>query len=456
MKRAFIYSRFSMVLLCSFLLTGCDKYLDVTPKGYTLLKTVSHYDQWMNDPTLWLSFNSELNLLGDLVDLANIDVPPTAANDLLYLWTPQFAEDGSIWGKHYSIINYYNTVIAGVDDATGGTERQKANLKAEALLARAYEYFYLVNEYGKPYDSATAANDPGVPLVTSDDVAQIVPARSSVKEVYDFIIADINTALPNLPLDNSKNRYRGSAASAYSVLARIYLNVRSYSKAREYAVLALENSLGVSMMDYNQLSTAREMPLLSVRPDAIYARRSGTVGSRPTIEHLKSFNTLDRRLNLFYTDLGDYSFTRRSLSFYFPGGMVLTSIDGNNGTSIQEMKLIIAEAAARSNDLATALQQLNELRQHRLPASIYQPYDSEDPAFVLQKTLEERRFELPFSGGLRWLDIRRLDQEDRMPAVHRYDAQGNVIATLEPHSARYTLQVPVKVLTYNPGMEQNP
>ncbi len=92
------------------------------------------------------------------------------------------------------------------------------------------------------------------------------------------------------------------------------------------------------------------------------------------------------------------------------------------------MKLIIAECAARSNDLTTALQQLDEVRKYRFATASYIPFQSNDQEEVFQEVLKERSHELPFNG-LRWFDMRRFDKENRMGAVNRYDAQGNIIAT---------------------------
>jgi hypothetical protein len=52
--------------------------------------------------------------------------------------------------------------------------------------------------------------------------------------------------------------------------------------------------------------------------------------------------------------------------------------------------------------------------------------------------------------------MRRLDKENRMAAVNRYNAQGAIVATLLPHSDRYTLQIPIQVISYHPDMPQNP
>ena len=213
-----------VLLLISITFSSCDKYLDVTPKGYTLLQTVADYDQWLNDPAMAINLPTQLDILGDNADIPAIPTPASTPTELIYTWGEQFSSDLSLapifWGAHYANINRYNTVLQGIDKATGGTEQQKSSLKAEALMGRAFEYLYLINEYGKPYDAATAATDPGVPFVTSHEVTQTVPPRATVKEVYDRIVADINEALLALPAQNTQNRLRPDIAAAYSVLAR--------------------------------------------------------------------------------------------------------------------------------------------------------------------------------------------------------------------------------------------
>jgi len=447
--------KFSILLLSGFLLSGCNRYLDVDPKGYTLLKNVEDYDLWMNDQKLWIQ-PFDLNYLSDFVDFPNAAVPATSPTELLYTWAPQYTDDAGFWGAHYSIINAYNSVINGVESAVGGTERQKKQLKAEALLGRAYNYLFLVNEYAKSYDSATAATDPGVPFVTSDDVAQDVPPRSSVKVVYDRIIKDITDAIPFLPEDNSKNRFRASVAAAYSVLARVYLNAHNYEKARESAERALQNTTGQAVIDYNAVANATALQPIDLREDVIFARTAGSEVYYPSTSFLKTFDVNDKRLRFFYTPLGDFSFPIRGGVYYFPSGsLAATNVLANSGTSVQEMKLIIAEAAARSGDLDEALKQLDEVRRNRITTANYVPYSSTDPEYVLEKVLEERRFEFPFNG-IRWFDMRRLAAEGRVTDFTRLDAQGNIIARLEPNSARYTLQIPAMVLQYNPDMKQNP
>lgn len=443
---------FIQLIVCCLVFTGCDKYLDINPKGKQLLSTVDDYDQWLNNQALSLGSGQPygmINYMGDNVDVVSITNPPVTEAERIYTWSPQFSFDLKeapiFWGEHYSNINLFNTVLIGIDDATGGSDSKKRSIKAEALLGRAFEYFYLVNEYAKPYDPATADQDLAVPFVTSNDVTQKVPSRSTTAEIYKHIIDDLNAAIPDLPADNSANRFRGSIAAGYSLLARVYFYQRNYNEARKNAELALSSTKAV-MIDFNGAFPATNV--LSIRPDVIYGRL--VIGSAPaTLDFMRSFASNDLRVKKLYVSTDNYSFTTRGATSFLPIYISPVMTYVNTGTSVQEMKLIAAEAAARSNDLSAALQYLDDVRKNRF--SSYVPYVSSDQELVLKEVMLERYHELGFNG-LRWFDMRRLDMENRMGTVNRYNAQGTVVATLEPHSEKYTLQIPSSVISFNPGM----
>jgi hypothetical protein len=449
---------FTLLVLCCLFITGCDKYLDITPKGKTLLTTVTHYDQWLNDDALAQGFGpyyGNISFLQDNVDVVSITNPPATQAELMYTWAEQYSVDINIapafWGEHYGKINLFNTVLVGIDKATGGTEKQKKSIKAEALLGRALEYFYLMNLYCKPYDPATAATEPGVPFVTSNDITSTVPERGTLAALYQRIIDDVNAAIPDLPLDNSANRFRGSVASAYSLLARIYFYARNYPLAKTNAELAIANTRAV-MIDYN--GTLPLTNFISVQPDVIYGRY--VLGNMPaTLAHMKSFAANDRRVKMLYRSTDSYAFNTRGSVLYIPTQLTPALANLNTGTSLQEMILIAAECAARANDLPTALQYLDDVRKNRIATATYVKFQSNDQETVLQEILLERRHELPYNG-LRWFDMRRLDKEGRMETVTRLNAQGEVVATLPPGSNKYTLQIPYQVMSFNPGMQQNP
>lgn len=449
----------AQLLLCCLVFSGCDKYLDVEPKGKQLLKTTNDYDLWLNSTVLVAETESNniLNYMTDNMDYAAVNTPPTSLIDFVYTWAPQFTNDITsptyLWGEHYRRISLFNTVILGIDDAQSGTASQKRSLKAEALLGRAHSYFYLVNEYAKPYNAATAATDLAVPYVTSDNVSQKAPARSTSAEIYQHIIEDINAAIPDLPDDNSNARFRGSKAAAYSVLARVYLYRREYTEAQRYAKLALDNTRA-TMIDYTNPATFPTTTNVVSHPDVIYGRASAAAGLPISAEFKNTFASNDARRNVLYYNWA--SNVRGATSFYAAAVTPAFQLT-NSGTTVQEMRLIVAECAARANDLATALSNLNEVRRNRYTGSpiTARDFNSTDQNAVMTEVLAERRRELPFHG-LRWFDMRRFDMENRMPAIVRTNAQNVVVATLEPHSSKYTLQVPVQVLAYNPDMIQNP
>lgn len=450
-------------LISSLCLISCDKYLDVQPKGVRLLETIRDYDEWLNNMDLETSTPQLLNLLDDRKDLPTLTaaVAATSVNERIYTWQAQAVETvpgaAPIWSTLYKTIYLYNTVILNVEKVKDGTEPQRQRLKAEALLGRAFEYLYLVNLYGKLYNPATASKDLAVPFVTSVDVTDVVPGRSTVQEIYDHIINDINTALPNLPADNNTNRFRGSVAAAHGVLAKTYLYMGNYPKAAQEAQLALDNGPNV-IIDYTTLTNATGIPHLIKRSDAIYARIGGSSyisNEAVTQVFLKTFNTKDLRLKFFYSPITDLTFATRGRTNFRHSGVVAGSGSPNWGISVAEMRLIIAEAAARNNELTKACDEIDNLRKRRFLTADYVKFTSTDQETVFKKVFEERGFELAFSG-MRWFDMRRLDADGRMPTVNRYLGNNELVATLSPGSPRYVLQIPKQVMFFNPTWEQNP
>jgi hypothetical protein len=451
----------AQLLFCCMIFSGCDKYLDVEPKGKQLLKTANDFDLWLNAITFTTEMSSSyLEYMTDNIDYVGVNTPPIALADFVYTWAPQFTNDVAapayLWADHYQRISLYNTVLLGIDAAEGGTASQKNSLKAEALLGRAYSYFYLVNEYAKPYDAASAATDLAVPFVTSDNVSQKAPPRTTTAEIYQHILDDINAAIPNLPADNSGARFRGSKAAAYSVLARVYLYRREYSEALRFAELALANTRA-TMIDYTTPASFPTTQNVVSHPDAIYGKGYAAFGIPIALDLKGSFASNDARRTIFYSS---WTSTARGVTAFYAAAVTPIFQLTNSGTTVQEMHLIAAECAARStapNSLATALSHLNQVRRNRYTGT---PVESRDFAsanlnVVFTEVLAERRRELPFHS-LRWFDMRRFDMENRMPAVTRTNAQNTVIATLEPHSPRYTLQIPIQVTAFNPDMPQNP
>jgi len=458
------YICFPVLLLC-LLLAACNKFLDVAPKGKTTLNTVNDFDLWLGNRFLGeISGIPQICWMTDHAQKLPWRPDVIAEGERAYTWAEQLTDANAtpkMLSGAYNHIYYFNTVLENVDAATGGSDQKKLQLKAEALLGRANEYFYLLNLYGKSYNAATAASDLAVPFVTSADVNIATPPRATVQQMYNYLIADLNTALANLPADNTANRFRGSVHAAYSVLARVYLYMRNYPEAAKYAALSLQRPGGAAVTNYNGVAKG-VFPRTTRINEMIYARgsdpTSGSIVSIGDSTFIKSYSSTDLRLALTFYDGLASTFNYNTVK---PSAGVRFSATANGyydvlvGTSVPEMKLIIAENAARNNELTNALQQLNEIRVNRFATGNYQALSSTSQEEVLGWVLRERRYEMPMNG-LRWFDMRRLDAEGRMPTVTRLDQSKMVIATLPPGSPRYTLQIPLSAIVYNPGMPMNP
>lgn len=446
-----------LILLSFITFNGCNRFLDVEPEGRLILSKLQDYELLLNGDGLSRADYQVTDFMSDdMDDLTSLYANPSIGIRI-YLWKDEFdlniSESPVFWGAAYAGIYGYNVVINEVENASTGTSAEKQKLKAEALVRRAFDYLWLINLYAKPYNTLTAETELAVPYVTSSDIGDQIPERATVSFIYKKIIEEIKDAIPYLPATNSSNKFRGSVNSAYSILARTYYYMSDYSQASRYADLALSEP-NTSLLDYNTIKKQEELPLISISKQEIYARnfsltfpRTGGIVSADLLGLLKNE---DLRSSLFYRLTGMATFPDRGSVIFInpvPGKISF-------GTSVPEMKLIIAEAAARNNNPSVALEQLNGLRKARIAVASYSALSSSDRETILQWILTERRLELAFRG-VRWMDMRKLDSEHRMPTIKRLDFNGKTIATLAPNSPKYTLKIPASVLHFNPGMIQN-
>src|SRR3954454_7708813 len=138
------------------------------------------------------------------------------------------------WFGCYKAIAAANISLDAINKAPN-PDAYKAQ-KGEALVARAYAHFMLVNFFAKFYNTASSATDPGVPYVTQPETVSIKQYdRKTVSYVYDMIEKDLLEGLPLLD-DKSyavpKFHFNRSAANAFA--ARYYLYKKDYMKVVTY------------------------------------------------------------------------------------------------------------------------------------------------------------------------------------------------------------------------------
>ena len=377
----------------------------------------------------------------------------------LYLFKKEVfgdAQDDGFWFASYNRIYYYNTVIDNIMNADGSDEQQKLSIRAEALISRALEYLYLVNGYAKYYDVRTAESDPGVPLILDEDISKKNLVRASVKDVYAQIQSDLQTALPNLPMQAKGNAFRASKAAGYGVLAKMYLYMGNYAEALKAAneVLEINNSL-LDLKKYAVVKAQSSIGRTNVPQDIdnpeniyikfapyVYGLSSKVFGSD---ELISLFSEDDMRLQVYFTK----NFRNIPTDKY----VWAPYLRANLAVSSPEIYLIAAECEAREGSIERAIALINKLRDNRIKNNT--DIVATDRNDALQKVLEERRRELAMSGMVRYIDLKRLNQESQFAKTVTH-VTGEGTFSLEPNSPLYVLPIPAKVMRFNKNsMKQN-
>ncbi len=443
--------RFFTLVLCSVIIftTGCKKFLDVTPRGVVIPKLVAEYDGMLNATTITTSFPATLLYCTDDFQGLYTNTDQSASANTYY-WREHINLDNEasplVWGDAYRVIYNTNVIIQGVLNSEGADASKKQQVRAEALAVRANSYLDLLTVFAKAYNPATAANDAGLPWVTSTDVTATVPNRSSVKAVVDSMISNVITAATVLPEVNI-NKYRSTKYTAYGLLARIYLYIGDYANAGKYAELSLGAAHSIiNLNSYTAITAAAGYPLADVNPEFLWQRSTtATVTFMLLSDSLKAFyNANDLRYTLFTVS------NVNGINHTYANGRP------NFGITFPEMYLTLAESHARAGKKDEAITLLNNLRKNRIKTAAYVALTASNANEALLLVLAERRREGAFSGT-RWLDMKRLDREGRMPAVKRLNKDTKAEEeVLLPGSHRYTFQIPARVQMFNPGMELNP
>ncbi|MCU0335914.1 MAG: RagB/SusD family nutrient uptake outer membrane protein [Chitinophagaceae bacterium] len=335
----------------------------------------------------------------------------------------------------YNTIYRANNMFAYIDRVADANQLQKNRLLAEAYSIRALCHFDLVRVFALPYNYTSGAGHAGIVLRTTNTGADApVAAPNTVKQVYDRVIADLDSAI--LLYGNSVPVYAGgdargylSADAARALLLRVHLYREDWSSAVTLA---------------NQLIATGNYPLT---PNSQYVdgwrRRAGNQMDREAIFYLFSrtdipqgsfgdnFNpvngifgymaTSNDLLGLF--EPGDVR--RRESMFVQTAGFWYTrKYQGMNDSAnnqklfrISEVYLSRAEAQAELNNLPAALADLNTIRRRANPNTPLLNISSQQQ--VLDSIFVERRRELCFEGHLLF-DIAR----KKRPVV-RTDCTGN-------------------------------
>jgi len=447
--------KLAAVFLSVVVFFSCSDYLDLKPDKKMAIPSKTSDLQLLLD-----NFNSFNNTypyaFGILSDAYYVSSEQWKAVSKsiernLYIWQPD-DNSADFWSTPYRQIYSLNVILeeAAKIHPSNAEQPKLAAVKGAAKFLRAYNYFALTQLFTKPFVTANADTDLGLPLHVSADYS-VKSVRSSLAETYQLIIRDVEESIQLLP-KTTLLQSRPSISAAYGLLAKIYLAMGDYDNAGQYAEMCLKEYN--SLLDYNEIEPTSIAPFPRFNNEIIFLMRSlrpsMLVYPRAQIDTLlySSYDENDLRKQLFFTDnpnggyafKGDYDGWGISNNGYVFGGIVT-----------DEIYLIAAECHARRDQLEKSADYLNQLLRHRWKVGTFVSLRFETKEEAIKSILQERKKQLLFRDS-RWIDIRRLSLEPEF-AINASRYIDGVQYDLNP-SSPYVLLIPRQVIERS-GMQQN-
>lgn len=146
---------------------------------------------------------------------------------------------GRLWNLLYIIVKDANVIItrAENENVNWRAPKDKEEVIAEARFYRAFAYRYLVYHFG------------GVPIIEGEITgAKLDFVRASREQVLDFMIADLQFASQNLPVENPNDGNVVKAAADH-LLAETYISTGDYNLAIQAATAVIDDSQYALMRD---------------------------------------------------------------------------------------------------------------------------------------------------------------------------------------------------------------
>ncbi|MEN5306664.1 RagB/SusD family nutrient uptake outer membrane protein [Chryseobacterium cucumeris] len=426
----------------SFINIGCDRFLDIQPEGKVIPTTVEDYRKVLT--SAYSKYPVHKSLVALRTDEVNIDDNSTdfISYREIAMWKDANNDQASTefpWVSFYSV-NFYLNQIINEGSKTMQDSPEKNQILAEAYALRAYLYFDMVNLYGKPYNSATASTDRGVPISLEIDLEQVLKP-SSVQEVYNQVHADLKKA-EDLMVEQKQAtglNYRFSKVALLAFEARAALYERDWNKALNYAdqVLAVKG-------DLSNLNTVNTPPNHYASPESIMALDNTWDNSIKNLsfaspELISSYNTTaDKRFGMYFEKNGSkYKVTK--------GG----SLEFKVSFRTAEQYFIKSEALLKLNKLAEAKETLLKVMKNRYNpdgyTSVQNAVNSMDSTTFMNFILDERFREFALEGQ-RWFDLRRANQKKISHTI-----SGNEYI-LQQNDPRYTIEYPMSAKKNNPNL----
>ncbi|MDO5608182.1 MAG: RagB/SusD family nutrient uptake outer membrane protein [Capnocytophaga sp.] len=326
----------------SVLSLSCDSFLDELPDNRTVVDSSEKVAKLLVSayPESYYTLVSELS--SDNIDDYGASNPNTSVfYEQIAYWKESSEVDNddlkSVWEACYKAISNANEALKAIKEL--GSPATLNPQKGEALLARAYNHFVLVNLFSNHYNTQTSGSDLGITYMTMPETT-LSPKyeRGTVAEVYQKINTDLEEGLPLI--DDTLYevpKYHFNRRAAYSFAARFNLYYENWQKAADYATIALGAS---------PASVLRNWAALGALP------RTGSVVSNSYIqaEHNANFLLLTDASNMGYVFGAYYTGSRFSHVKDIANRETLLAAGPWGATTINRYRFIPFEYSATNLD----------------------------------------------------------------------------------------------------------
>jgi len=447
--RKFTQTVFLTIGVCSlFLMSGCDDTLEQKPQDTGSNVLPSEAIQTSDD--LKELLNSAYDVLantynGTYQNLPNLMtdnlIRPINQDNFVSVWLRRSTIfNGAVsegFKQQYIAILRANTVLENLDNVTGLTASDRSKYEAEAHFIRALCHFDAVRGWAQPYGFSPSNAHPGVAIRESSAIVNA--PRSSVLEVYNFVLSEIASAKAGLPEENDVYATRWSAIA---LEAEVRFQQHEYELAYQLSNQLLTEAPAIFDGEVNKY----QFPQAS--PESYFYIYSATRADGENVDSRNAgfrdnyFNGGNPRL-LLPEDLYN---TFKQYGDSTARGVLYASNDQDGNITYftrmfdaqffnipvftyTQMMLIRAESLAETGgDLSQAIEDINSIRERAYGSNVANLLDDASADVVIDAARRERRLEFPFNGQ-RFHDLKRIGSQGEAVIVRDapWDCNGMVL-----------------------------
>lgn len=447
------------VMLCACLgisMVSCNNVLDVDPQDALdterVYSSVSNFEKGVLGSYSLYSPEYSVLIGSVMADECRLNSQNNGVNgfgNLLNRWEYTSEDDILLkaWKSYYADIYSINLLLENAAKVPVRNEQERnkqKSLVAELYGLRAMVHFELHRNFGASDADGNEALT--IPYITDTDVNK-KPGKISLSKFYEYLWLDLEKSKD---VDETVD-FRMSRNAVTALEARVALYQKNYIVALAKSTQIINQFQLSDISQYENLWKDKSPSEVifrlkrsndnKLRPNTLWQDYSaGRKFFQPSYKLMDSYTESDIRLSNFSKDEN----TEEELINKYPGNDFSDKVNDIKVFRISEMYLIRAEANYFLNRKDASLQDINELRKHRISNG------GQLSAIDLDVILNERYLELAYEGH-RYYDLKRL----KLP-VQRLEkdlaAEGDQ-SELSSANKAYILPIPLKETIVNPNLK---